>query len=128
MISISHLHWQHNVQLGGIAAWNTLVVGLDDLHQAIRIIVLTPKLSVPTEPEKFCDALDYIDRPPAIAIPNITREIWDALAKWEPRIVVETVEVTQLAFEHFKAKIQWRPVEAVLSEIQQTDIILQEAA
>lgn len=128
MAQVSHLHWQHKVSRGAQPAWNEIVVGYEDLEQCIGTIVLTPKLSVPTEPEKFCDALNYIDRPPAIAIPNITREIWDALSRWEPRIVLIEVRVEQLAFEHFKAFIDWRPVEDIAAEIRHTQIQLERAA
>ena len=129
MVQVDHLHWQHKISRGKEpAAWDEIVVGLADIEQALHIIVLTPKRSVPTEPEKFCDALDYIDRPPAIAVPNITREIWDALAAWEPRITIKEVQVVQVAFEHFRALISWQPVEAVLDEIQQTSIELRGVA
>lgn len=123
-----HLHWQHHVHPGPVADWGGTVVGIRDPEQSIDIICLTPKLSVPTEPEKFCDALSYIDRPPAIAIPGITREIWDALTRWEPRIIVDRVEVEQLAFHHFKVPVFWRPREDVVSDLLRRDIILREAA
>jgi phage baseplate assembly protein W len=123
-----NLHWQLRVSPGPVAAWGEAVTGIEDLEQTMRIICLTPKLSVPTEPEKFCDALNYIDRPPAIAIPGISREIWDSLTRWEPRITVERVEVQAVAFHHFKAPVFWRPTEDVLSEIRRTDIDLREAA
>lgn len=128
MTQVSHLHWQHKVQPGALAAWGELAVGLEDLEQCMRTIALTPKLSVPTEPEQFCDAINYIDRPPAVAIPNVTRELWDALARWEPRIILHEIHVSQIAFEHFKARIDWRPVEDVASEIRQTVIDLKGAA
>jgi phage baseplate assembly protein W len=121
---INHLHWQHRVLAGTVGAWGEIVTGIDDLEQAIEIICLTPKLSVPTEPDKFCDALNYIDRPAPVAIPNITREIFDALRKHEPRIVVDRVEVEAVSFEHFKVPVFWRPREDVLGEIRQSNVIL----
>ena len=128
MVQIDYLHWQHKVTQGPDAAWGEIAVGLDDLHQAIRIIVLTPKRSVPTEPEKFCDALDYIDRPPAIAIPSIKRAIWDAIVRWEPRVVLDSIEASAIDFAHYAVSIAWHPVEAVAQEIQRTTIQLQRAA
>lgn len=122
------LHWQHRVQPGPAGAWGTVVTGIDDLEQAIRIIALTPRLSVPTEPDKFCDALAFIDRPPAIAIPRIAQEIFDSLTRWEPRLKVERVEVEALAFHHFKVPVFWRPREDVLADLRRTDVILREAA
>ncbi|MBO9421697.1 baseplate [Labrenzia sp. R4_2] len=123
-----NLHWQLRVSPGPVAAWDEAVTGIEDLEQAIRIICLTPKLSVPTEPEKFCDALEFIDRPPAIAIPRISQEIWDGLTRWEPRIAVEKVEVDPVAFHHFKVPIFWRPREDVLSDIRRTVVELQGVA
>ena len=125
---IPFLHWQHRVVPGADAAWGEIVSGYDDIDQAIRIIVLTPKGTVPTEPEKFCDALSYIDRPPAIAIPGITREVWDALTRWEPRIVVDRVTVTAVAFHHFRVPIFWRAREDVAAEIRLTEVDLVGAA
>lgn len=125
---INYLHWQHRVQPGPVGAWDEIVTGLADIEQAIRIITLTPRGSVPTAPNKFCDALNYIDRPAPVAIPMITREIWDALAEHEPRIIVERVEVTEISFEHFSVPVFWRPREDVLAEIRRTEIILAGAA
>lgn len=127
MAKVSHHHWQQKIAHGKPAAWHEIAIGHDDLAQCIAIIVLTPRLSVPTEPEKFCNALDYIDRPPAIAIPNITREIWDALSRFEPRIILHEVRVEPVAFEHFKAFIEWRPREDVAEDIRQTVVDLRGA-
>ncbi len=121
----SHLHWQLRIRLGPMPPWDEIAAGLDDLEQSIRTIILTPPRSVPLEPEKFCAALDYIDRPPAVAIPMITREIFDALSRWEPRIeLVEPVQVEMLEFHHFRAIIKWRPKADVLAEIVRTEVIL----
>lgn len=119
-----HLHWQHKIQLGPVAAWGEIVTGIEDIEQCIQIICLTPKFSVPTEPDKFCDALLYIDRPAPVAIPIITQKTWDALTIHEPRIVVERVEVTELSFEHFSMPIFWRPREDVLGDIRRTEVFL----
>ena len=120
-----HLHWQLRVRPGAVPPWGEIAAGLDDLEQSIRTIILTPPGSVPLEPEKFCAALDYIDRPPAVAIPAITREIFDALSRFEPRIeLVEPVQVEMLAFHHFRAVITWRPRADVLADIIRTEVIL----
>lgn len=124
MAQIHHLHWQAKVQPGLAPCWDEHVVGFDDLQQAIRIIILTPKLSVPTAPEQFCDALSYIDRTPDIAIPMITKEIWDAITKWEPRVELVEARVRAIAHYHFRANVLWRPVESVAQEIIQTDVDL----
>ena len=120
-----HLHWQLRVRPGAAAPWGGIAAGLDDLEQSIRTIILTPPGSVPLEPEKFCAALDYIDRPPAVAIPMISREIFDALSRFEPRIeLAGPVEVNMLAPHHFRAAISWRPRADVLADIVRTEITL----
>ena len=120
-----HLHWQLRVRPGAEAPWGEIAAGLDDLEQSIRTIVLTPPGSVPLEPEKFCAALDYIDRPPAVAIPMISRAIFDALSRFELRIeLAEPVQVEMLAPHYFRAVIAWRPRADVLADIIRTEIEL----
>lgn len=99
-----------------------IVTAIDDLDQAIANLVLTPKGSVPTEPEKGVDWPGVVDRHPDIGIPMLTREIWDALAIWEPRVVVQKVEVAQAAFSHFVTRVFWRPIESVLDDLRVTEV------
>ena len=94
-----------------------VVVAIDDVHQAIANLILTPKRSVPGNPEKGCDLSPYIDRHEAEAVPAITQEIWDALAIWETRIVVSNVIVLQATFARFVARINWRPIQSVLDDL-----------
>lgn len=125
---ITHRHW--SLKIGrpdretGVAAdsYGEVVVALDDLSQSIANIILTPKGTVPTEPEKGCDVLGAIDKHPDIGIPYLTREIWDAITIWEPRILVDKVEVLTLAFSHFVTRVFWRPVESVLNDLQVTEV------
>jgi len=120
-----HLHWQLRIRPGATPPWGEIAAGYDDLEQSIRTIILTPPGSVPLEPEKFCAALDYIDRPPAVAIPAISREIFDALSRWEPRIeLAEPVRVEMVAFEHFRATILWRARADVQADIRRTEVDL----
>ncbi|SDQ70546.1 hypothetical protein [Pseudovibrio sp. Tun.PSC04-5.I4] len=116
------LHWQIKLAQDPDALWNEAVIGLDDLAQCIRIICLTAKLSVPTQPEQFCSALDYIDRVPTEAIPGISKEIWEGIDRWEPRILLDSVDVVQAGFAYFTAAIYWRPRSDVLSDINRTDV------
>lgn len=94
-----------------------IVVAVEDLHQSITTLILTPLGSVPTEPQKGCDLEPYIDRPTDIAIPNISRAIWDALTIWEPRVSVQAVLVKEIAFAHLSAEIHWRPQGSVLEDL-----------
>lgn len=106
------------------AFWGEIVTSIDDLHQAITDLILTPLGSVVTEPELGCDLLPYLDRPMDIAIPNCTRAIWDALTMWEPRIVIQDVQVREVSFSHLEAKVFWRPTESVLDDLLVTEVAL----
>lgn len=108
---IAHLHWQPMLGRNVVAPASTLgqiVHGLADVEQAINTIVLTEKGSVPTQPEKCTRLMPYIDRRPDYAIPNITREIWDAITAWEPRVIVERVAITREDFDHWRFPVFWR--------------------
>lgn len=101
-----------------------IVTVYDDVEQAIANLVLTPKRSVPVNPEKGTDILPYIDRHEEEAVPNITREIWDAIAIWEPRAIVDRIEVVQTAFAHFTARIFWRPVQSLADDARLLEVEL----
>lgn len=125
--SIRFRHW--SLKVARLAAdgstpqvWGEIVSAVDDLDQSIANLILTPKGSVPTEPEKGVDWTGVIDKHPSIGIPMLTREIWDALAIWEPRIIVQRVEVQMPAFSHFVVPVFWRPIESVLDDLRVTEV------
>lgn len=126
--SIPYRHWsvkvsRRNAQTGEAPDTNgQIVAAVEDLDQAIANIILTPKGAVPTEPEKGVDWPGVIDRHEDIGIPLLTREIWDALAIWEPRIVVQNVEIERPAFSHFAMQVFWRPIESVLDDLRVTEV------
>lgn len=100
---IAERYWSPRVGSPG-----EIVTGLDDLDQCICIILKTRKGSVPHRPLFGCDAWLYLDRPVNVAIPNIVREVADALEMWEPRIelvkVTATVDGSQAT-----VTITWQP-------------------
>lgn len=125
--TIRYRHWSLKVaRLGadGVApdVWGDIVSAVDDLDQSIANLILTPKGSVPTEPEKGVDWPGVIDKHPSIGIPMLTREIWDALAIWEARIVVQRVEVQMPEFAHFVVPVFWQPIESVLDDLRVTEV------
>jgi len=126
--AIAYRHWSLKVgrldPATGVApdVFGDIVVSVDDLDQSIANIVLTPKGSVPTEPEKGCDILGAIDKHPSIGIPLLTREIWDALTIWEPRIVLQDVKVAMPEFSRFSTSVFWRPIASVIQETRVTEI------
>ncbi len=68
-----------------------IVEGVDDIDQAIRVIILTPKGSDPHRPEFGSDIWQWVDSPVDVSIPNIIREVIDAVTAWEPRARVVAV-------------------------------------
>ena len=126
--SIPYQHW--SVKVGRVDpvtgqvpdVLGDIVPALDDLDQSIANIVLTPKRSVPTEPEKCNDIPKYIDGTPDEAIPNITREIVDSVRTYEPRVLLEKVEVTAVGFAHYASRVFWRPIDSVLEELRITEV------
>ena len=95
-----------------------IVEGLDDIAQAIKIILQTPKGSDPHRPQFGCDAWRYLDLPTNQAIPNMIREASDAVKVWEPRATLKKVTAT--------ADVSWITLtvtwEAQLSGVQTTEV------
>lgn len=121
---IPFVHWQMALDgRDGASAIGQIVSGLDDLHQAVRTIVLTEQGTVPLQPLKCTKLLPWIDRSPAEAIPNFTREIFDALTSWEPRIVVEKVTPKARGFSHWVFPVFWYPRADVSRTIRETQVI-----
>lgn len=119
--TIPFAHWQPALAMERDAI-GEIVAGIDDLVQAMTTIIHTEKGSVPDQPEKCIALRRWIDRPPAIAIPNITREIFDAIRQWEPRIVVDRVRVTQESFSRFRFPVFWYPRADVARQIRVTEL------
>ncbi|HYH17492.1 MAG TPA: GPW/gp25 family protein [Azospirillum sp.] len=69
------------------------VEGLDDVAQAVRVIVTTPLRSDPHRPDFGCDLQPWIDLPVPVAGPGIVAAVRDALERWEPRLSVLDVAV-----------------------------------
>lgn len=119
--TIRHVHWQ--LALGqSEPAGGGIVTGYDDIEQEMLTIILTPIGSVPCNPLKGCNLHPYIDRPPAEALPQISREIWLAVAAWVSRIELQPVEARAIAFEHFGITVPWRVKGDVAAEIRRTEI------
>lgn len=83
-----------------------VVEGLSDIQQCIYIILATQKGTDPTRPNFGCGIYEYIDKPINIALPNMKREIAQAILSFEPRVkiirILHTVEASRLTF-----KIEW---------------------
>ena len=74
---------------GGIA----LASDETDVDQAIHLILSTAKGERPMRPEFGCGVHDFVfDSIDATTVGKMELAIRDALDRWEPRVVVETVE------------------------------------
>jgi phage baseplate assembly protein W len=52
----------------------------------------------------------------------VTREIWDALTIWAPRIGLQKVTVAMTEFSRFSTSVFWRPIESVLDDLRVTEV------
>lgn len=79
--------------------FGTLVQGVDDIMQCVRIILETAKRSDPLRPEFGTNIYKYIDQPGTLVAPKIVQEIVDGITTWEPRVTLKSVSYT-LQGEH----------------------------
>jgi hypothetical protein len=80
-------HWQPALGRDGF------VEGIDDIRQAISIILRTPQGSDPLRPDFGSRVWMYLDYPIDRARPHIVRETVEAIRRWEPRVKVTRVVV-----------------------------------
>lgn len=98
---ITYVDWQYKLnKIGSVAE------GVDDINQCIAIILMTRKGSVPHRPTFGSNIYKYIDYPVNEAVPNITRETFDAIALWETRITVNSVSV-EIKETQITIKVEW---------------------
>jgi phage baseplate assembly protein W len=118
---IPFAHWQMKRNSDGTAVLGAIATEMDDLAQEIRQCILTPKRSVPLNPEKGCDLDAYRDRPMNIRQMFLAAEIREALERDVPRIVVRDIAVTT-GFTEIGIKVTWSPAEMVMEEFIETEI------
>jgi phage baseplate assembly protein W len=85
---------------------------------------LTPKGSVPLNPEKGCDLERYRDRPLDGRQLFIIADVRQALARDVPRITVNAV-AAETTLSSIKIKITWAPVETTLDDFLTTEVDLE---
>lgn len=83
---IKSVDWQFKLNEIG-----SIVEGLEDVDQCIKIILMTRKGSDLHRPEFGSDIWQYIDYPVNEAIPNIIREAYDAIKLWETRVQINSI-------------------------------------
>lgn len=118
--TITNVHWQMKRAAEG-AVWGEIVPDLADLAQEIRQCILTPKGSVPLNPEKGCDLEQFRDRPMNVRSLFVVAEVREALRLWVPRVVVHEITF-ETTFETVSLSVTWSPVEAVQDDFQTTEV------
>ena len=84
---------------------------LGDVHQTLQIIFSTIPGEDPFRPTFGCDLTQFLDRPLTAAIPAIVGAISPAIADWEPRITLESVDVVASTTNigTLDVTINWKP-------------------
>jgi phage baseplate assembly protein W len=118
---IPFVHWQMKRDAQGSAVLGEIAAELDDLAQEIRQCILTPKRSVPLNPEKGCDLEPHKDRPINVRHLFVAAEIRAALARDVPRVRVHEV-VVAAEFTTVDIKVIWTPTELVLDAFITTEV------
>ena len=107
-----------------IGSHGDVVTDAADVNQAIAIILKTYPGEDVHRPEFGSRVRDYIDHPTNSAIPNIVRETFEAIGRWEPRIEVLTVEANVNIPEPAQAiiRVTWQLIDSSL--VQSAEVSL----
>lgn len=110
-----HTHWQiapHNLER---------VEGIEDLHHCITHILATRKGTDILRPGFGSNHFDYLDQPYDLAVPNMVREIFIAIQRFEPRIILQSVNVSGIA-PHFTFQLHWAVRDEIERQIYTTEL------
>jgi uncharacterized protein len=77
-----------------LGAFGEVVSGVEDIAQCVRIICGTRIGAVPLRPEFGSEIYKWLDAPIDEARRNVPQAIFQALGRWEPRIIVNSVLVS----------------------------------
>lgn len=99
--SIESLWWQPE-----LGKFGSVVEDIEDIAQCIKIILTTRKGQDPHRPEFGSDIWKYIDYPVNEAIPNIIREVINAINTWEPRCQIKRIQASVELSQVF-LRIEW---------------------
>ncbi|UTH76104.1 GPW/gp25 family protein [Chromobacterium sp. IIBBL 290-4] len=125
LTDITSLHWQPALQPRGQKpgpnGFPDIVENLDDIHQALRIILGTPKGSDPLRPEFGSDLHRYLDYPIDRARPHVVREAVAAIS--HPRYGEPRIELVRVLFSvdgDASARLcaQWKLADGVIRETE----------
>ncbi|MEI7487622.1 MAG: GPW/gp25 family protein [Chryseobacterium sp.] len=79
-------NWQLDLKNTG-----KIVTGYDDIQQCISVILRTRKGEDALRPDFGSDIWQWLDKPISTSIPNMKREIIQALQLFEPRITIQKI-------------------------------------
>ena len=116
---ITAIDWSS--KLGSLGA---VVEGVEDIRQCISIILGTQKGSLPHRPEFGSDLWRYIDLPPAAAKPHIIREAAQAIARWETRADVQSIDLRPSSLAHYLLIVTWKPADDYDAEIIRQEVVI----
>lgn len=106
----SALFWEP--ALGQLGAY---VTDLDEVHQALCILLLTPTGYDPLRPEFGVGIQKWVDRPIQRIIGRASSEIMRAIARWEPRAEPLELNLFQTGDAGLRIKVRWRPARTPVS-------------
>lgn len=111
---ITNVNWQLSA-----SAYGEVVQGLNDLRQCLETILLTQKGTAVLRPDFGIDLLSYMDKPITAAIPALKREILEQVARYEPRVTIESITHT-IADAAATIAVVWSAADGVVqqSEVQ----------
>lgn len=102
MADIVSRNWQFS-----LAGLGQVVQGLDDVAQCIKIILETRKGTDPLRPDFGCGIFEYMDRPVNMALPDMLREITNAIATYEQRVRIIRILHSVESDGSLKFTIEW---------------------
>jgi hypothetical protein len=102
MADITSRNWQLDASRIG-----EVVQGLDDVAQCIQIILETRKGTDPLRPDFGCGIYEYVDKPVNLALPDMLREITNAIATYEQRVNIIRILHAVEANGTLKFTIEW---------------------
>ena len=112
-----------------VGTLGAVVQSLEDIDQCIGIILGTPLGSDPLRPTFGTDIWQLIDGPVSLSFPSIVREVSAAIAMWEPRVTLQSVQVSPVidggsqSGAHLNVSITWKLKLSDPSAATQTTVI-----
>lgn len=89
---VSSGNWAMMVSEDG---FGQIVQGISEVNQTIGLILSTQKGTDPFRPNFGSDIFEHISKPIDVAAANMTRDIIDAVTRWEPRVDVISVSYVE---------------------------------